>query len=255
MVFHAQRSLRYEYELFVENEIERYKDSVPRNAILAIGDEAVARLEDATQIALTEMLLVEEVDRIIRRRLELPTYDTWKRRRLRAIAKFRDPMHWGMSPDAPLVRALPQVDQANVLVAGVRDEASALFLAAHGCRVTAVEADEDVVDRVMAAAHAAGLAERVVGVVSGLADWNPDEQVTGVVFTHEALAMLDASDRARVLVLLQAATRDGGVHLVQAIAAGSNGMMLDELRACYSGWEISVDRSMGAPSFLARKHV
>ncbi len=254
MGFHTVRSLRYEYELFVENEIERYKGSVPRNAILAIADEAVAVLENAPQFALTELLLVEEVDRIIRRRLRLPTYDTWKRRRLRVIAKFRDPMHWGMSPDAPLVRALPLADDARVLVAGVHDETSALFLAANGCRVTAVEADEDVVDRVMAAAHAAGLAERVIGVVSGLADWNPSEQITGVVFTHEALATLNALDRARVLELLQEATRDGGVHLIQAIAAGSTALLIDELRASYSGWEISVDRSMGAPSFLARKH-
>ncbi|MBI3792016.1 MAG: hypothetical protein HY275_14220 [Gemmatimonadetes bacterium] len=253
MAYQAQRSLRYEYELFVENEIERYKDSVPRNTILAIGDEAVANLDRATQFALTELVLVDEVDRIIARRLRLPTYDAWKRRRLRSIARFRDPMHWGMSPDAPLVRALPQADDARVLVAGAHDEASALFLAANGCRVTAVEASEDMVERIMAAAHAAGLAERVNGVVSGLADWNPEGPITGVVFSAEALDALPAHDRARVLELLQGATRDGGVHLVQAIAAGSTALMLDELRASYDGWEISVDRSMGAPAFLARK--
>lgn len=253
MAFQAHRSLRYEYELFVEHEIECYKDSVSRTTILAIGDEAVAKLASAAQFALTELLLVEEVDRIIRRRLELPTYDSWKRRRLRAIARFRDPMHWGMSADAPLVRALPHANDARVLVAGVRDEASALFLAANGCRVTALEADESIVDRVMAAAHAAGLAERVEGIVSGLADWNPDEPITGVIFSADALGLLDATDRTRVLLLLQAATRDGGVHLVQAIAAGSTALMLEELRTSYDGWEISVDRSMGAPSFLARK--
>ena len=34
------RSLKHEYELFVENEIETYKDSLPRSALLKIGDEA-----------------------------------------------------------------------------------------------------------------------------------------------------------------------------------------------------------------------
>ena len=35
------RSLKHEYELYVEREIEDYKDSIPRSAILSIGDEAV----------------------------------------------------------------------------------------------------------------------------------------------------------------------------------------------------------------------
>ena len=253
MAFHSLRSLRYEYDLFVENEVERYKDRVPRNNLLSIGDEAVASLEASPQFALTELLLVEEVDRLIRRRLRLPDYAAWKRRRLRALALYRTPQHWGLSPDAPLVRALPAAENAHILVAGAHDESSALFLAANGCHVTALEADEEVVDRVMAAAHAAGLAERVNGIVSGLADWSPISSITGVVFTAEALGTLCAADRTRVLELLQGATRDGGVHLVQAIAVGSTVQMLEELRASYSGWEISVDKSSGASAFMARK--
>lgn len=253
MAFLAHRSLKHEYELFVENEIERYKDSIPRRSLLAIGDEAIASLEAAPQFALTELLLVEEVDRLIRRRIRLPDYAAWKRQRLRAQAKYRTPAHWGLAPDAPLVRALPHHDDARIIVAGLTDESSALFFAANGCLVTALEADEDVVDRVMAAAHAAGLAERVQGIVTGLGDWNPDAPITGVVFTADALGALGPTDRARVLDLLRTATRDGGVHLVQAIAAGSLGMTLDELHASYHGWEISVDRSSGASAFMARK--
>ena len=67
---HRPRSLQHEYELFVEREIENYKESVPRRIILGIGDEAVASLEAQQQLALTELLLCEEVDRIIRARLE-----------------------------------------------------------------------------------------------------------------------------------------------------------------------------------------
>src|SRR5204863_354103 len=33
------RSLKHEYELFVEEEIENYKESIPRHALLSIGDE------------------------------------------------------------------------------------------------------------------------------------------------------------------------------------------------------------------------
>ena len=41
MVTHQpQRSLKHEYECFVEQEIENYKDSIPRSAILRIGEPA-----------------------------------------------------------------------------------------------------------------------------------------------------------------------------------------------------------------------
>ena len=67
------RSLKHEYELFVEREIENYKERVARKTILGIGDEAVKSLEAQQQLALTELLLCEEVDRIIRARLGLPS--------------------------------------------------------------------------------------------------------------------------------------------------------------------------------------
>ena len=67
------RSLKHEYELFVEREIENYKDSVPRSVLLSIGDEAVRAMAAQPQFELTELVLVEEVDRIIRPRLRIPT--------------------------------------------------------------------------------------------------------------------------------------------------------------------------------------
>ena len=78
------RSLKHEYELYVEREIEDYKESVPRNVLLSIGDEAVASLTGQTQLALTELLLCDEVDRIIRARLRTPNYAAWRKRRLRS---------------------------------------------------------------------------------------------------------------------------------------------------------------------------
>ena len=44
------RSLKHEYELFVEDEIENYKDSVSRSALLKIGDEAAASLRASEQL-------------------------------------------------------------------------------------------------------------------------------------------------------------------------------------------------------------
>src|SRR5919206_503591 len=50
----APRSLQHEYELYVEREIELYKDTLSRSALLSIGDEAVARLREQAQTTLTE---------------------------------------------------------------------------------------------------------------------------------------------------------------------------------------------------------
>ena len=153
------RSLRHEYQLFVEQEIENYKESVARSVLLAIGDEAVSVLASAPQFALTELLLCEEVDRIIFRRLRLPAYDTWRRRRVKLIDELRRPEHWGLRPDDMLVRALqPSVD-GLVLVAGADDESSTLYFAANGCEVTTLGGEIDAVERVMQAAIGAGLAE------------------------------------------------------------------------------------------------
>lgn len=261
----SPRSLKYEYELFVEREIEDYKDSVSRGSLLKIGDEAVEVLRKADQIALTEILVWQEVDRIISRRLRLPTYATWKRRRLKMLEEFRKPEHWGLDPNAMLVRELADTSDRHVLVAGAEREGPALYLAARGAAVTAVEPAEDAVERVVKAAHAAGLTERVRGYCADLGAWAPDVALHAVVCTPNAFAGLSVQDRARVIEVLQSATVDGGVHLVETIVAGNDaadgtgaatGMPIEELTSRYRGWTISVERSAGRrETFMARKEV
>ena len=103
----------------MENEIEAYKESLPRSALLKLGDEAVAVLRDQAQLALTELVVWEEVDRIISRRLRLVSYSTWRRRRL------KDPRGGQASPGgghrAPLRKRRRLVDQhdRNTVVDGV----------------------------------------------------------------------------------------------------------------------------------------
>lgn len=251
------RSLRHEYELFVEQEIENYKESVPRSVLLSIGDEAVASLSAEPQFALTELLLCEEVDRIIVKRLRLPAYDTWRRRRLKLIDELRRPEHWGLRPDDVLVRALPASMEGRVLVAGASDEVSALYLAANGCDVTTLTPELDSLERVMQAAIGAGLAGRVHAHVGDLASWSPESPLDAVIVNPSALDALSTEERARVIQVLQSATLDGGVHLVQTIAAtgrGQGALSLEELRSRYLGWEVTVERNDGrSKTFLARK--
>ena len=248
------RSLKHEYELFVEREIENYKESVPRSVLLSIGDDAVRALADDQQFALTELLLWDEVDRIIFKRLRLPSYATWRKRRIKLLEELRRPEHWGLTSDDFVVSAVqPVAAESRVLVAGVSDENRALlYLAAHGCDVTALANGEDV-QRVLDAAEAAGLGERVHATSNGLGSWTPDAPLTAVIYTPAAFAGLSASERARVIEVLQSATEDGGVHLVQTIAAGKRvPVSLDELRRRYRGWDVTVVEG-GASTFVARK--
>lgn len=250
------RSLKHEYELFLEREIENYKESVPRSVLLSIGDEAVRALADEQQFALTELLLCDEVDRIIFKRLRLPTYATWRKRRLKLMEELRRPEHWGLSADDFVVRTVrPVAAESRVLVAGVSDENRALlYLAAHGCDVTAL-ANADDVHRVLEAAEAAGLAERVRATSNGLGNWTPDAPLTAVIYTPAAFAGLGAAERARVIAVLQSATKDGGVHLVQTIAGSKRApVSLGELRRRYEGWDVTVEEG-GASTFVARKGV
>jgi hypothetical protein len=255
MAQHLPRSLKHEYSLYVEREIEDYKDSVPRSVLLGIGDEAVAELAKQPQIELDELVLWDEVDRIIKRRLRIPTYQTWRRRRLKMLEQYRRPEHWGLAPDGPLVRAIQGASDTHVLVTGSTVESAALYFAAHGCEVTAVEQERDVVERVVWAAEAVGLAGRVHGCIADLVHWSPESPLDAVVCTPASFAGLTVGERERVISLLQGATTDGGVHLVQTIVAGQTAMTLDELEARYTGWAISVEPETASKTFLARKAV
>jgi hypothetical protein len=253
MAQRPSRSLKHEYELYLEREIENYKESVPRSVLLSIGDDAVRALAAQQQFALTELLLVDEVDKIIFKRLQLPAYVTWRKRRIKLLDEIRRPEHWGLSPDDLVVRAVQTTaSDARVLLAGAQMETPALYFAAIGCNVTALSAPE-AVQRVLDAAEEAGLGERVHASAVALDSWTPDAPLSAVIYTPAAFAGLTAAERARVIQVLQSATADGGVHLVQTIAAGKRTpVSLEELRRRYRGWDVTVEEG-DANSFLARK--
>lgn len=255
MASRPARSFRYEYELFIEEEIENYKESIPRNALLSIGDEAVAVLTAQAQLALTELVLTEEVDRIIFRRLRLPSYQTWRRRRLKLLREMRRPEHWGLQANDAVVRAVRTRGDAHVLIAGSAAEAPTLYLAANGCDVTALADQDDVLERVLTAAAQAGLGERVHALRADLSAWAPDKELDAVIVTSAALRDLSASQRARVIKLLQTATTDGGVHLVQRLETERTVPTLKELESRYRGWAVSVEDVGGQGMFLARKEL
>jgi len=82
------RSLKQEYEEFLLQRIEEFKDQLARDELLAIADEAVRELEmgPEDQLVLTEVLVLEHVDRLITRRLNLPSYRRWRDRHVERTA-------------------------------------------------------------------------------------------------------------------------------------------------------------------------
>ena len=123
----SPRSVRQEYQQYVDREVEDYKNSVSTSFLHSIATEAARALDEGAQLGMREVLLADEVDRIIAKRLRLPSYETWRRRREKNANELRRPEHWGLRHDTPLTQAIPAVhSMASVLVAGARVEGSAL---------------------------------------------------------------------------------------------------------------------------------
>jgi hypothetical protein len=84
----SPRSLRRAYLDWVEEQVEAFKDSIPRSDILRLADEVVNELRVSVegQYQLTELLLCTAIDRRIVRMLKLPGYRAWcAERRERAV--------------------------------------------------------------------------------------------------------------------------------------------------------------------------
>jgi hypothetical protein len=75
----SPRSLRRAYLEWVEEQVEDFKDSIPRNRLLAIADSVVEelRLSQGGQYQFTEVLLCDAVNRHLFRLLKLPGYRAW----------------------------------------------------------------------------------------------------------------------------------------------------------------------------------
>ncbi len=71
--------MRRAYVEWVEEQVEAYKDSIPRSQLLTLADDVIRqlRMDDAGQYQLTELLLCEAVDKRIVRMLKLPSYRAW----------------------------------------------------------------------------------------------------------------------------------------------------------------------------------
>jgi len=249
------RSLQHDYTLFLEREVEAYKEAVSAEHLHRIAASALAAIEGAEQIGMRDLLLAAEVNRIIARRLELPSFRTWCRRRLACADDPRRPGHWRLHLHTPVAHVVgPTSLEAPVLVGGGRVMEESLYLAANGCRVTAVDPDEATVRRMLTDAHEAGFGARVRALTMEVCDYLPDGALAGVVCAPAVFAGLAEHERDAFVTMLQRATLTGGVHVVESMVAEQVTITEEELWERYRGWEVSVvEEGRVGRALVARK--
>ncbi len=214
----APRSPRQEYEEYVSQRIEDYKNQLTREQLLALADDAVRELEAGLdgQLVLTEVLVLEHVDRLIKRRLRLPGQRRWSGQHQRLRDAQRQPTHWGLPSDVPFARLLEGLespDQAVTIGSGAAG--AAYLLAAHDVDVLVLVESVEAAEGIEVRAADQALTHRVQTIVVALGEWFPDDvHPTLVILDPLVFANLDATMQVRTMLQLRDATVSGGRHLV-----------------------------------------
>jgi hypothetical protein len=238
----APYSDKQHYHEYILQRIEGYKNSIGRDELLRLGDEAASELAATAegQFVLTEVLMLETVDRLIMKRLALRPYRRWRAQFIKLREAQRTPTHWGLEPECALGRLASRVEPRDAaLVVGSAAEAAAYLLAAYDAAVTFVANDLGCVERVesrMAAESLAGLFEGYVAQLGGgLPPFlDPVDDLHLVVIDPAAIAEFAPGARARLLDELQRRSRPGAVHVILGTCPG---LAPDSLRCLYAGWE------------------
>jgi len=212
-------SLRQRWQEYILQRIEGYKNSLARDELLRIGDEAVAELETTVegQFLLTEVLMQDTVDRLIWRRLGLKPFRQWASQYRAIRAAQREPTHWGIDQRCPVSRLLPRIEPHDTaVVIGPGAECYAYLLAACEMAVTFIAGDLACVERVESRVVTESLSEQFSAFVAQLGRWLPDLAGSAhlVVIDAGSLHQLASRERQTMIRALQSATVDGGVHII-----------------------------------------
>lgn len=234
---------RQHYHEYILQRIESYKNSIGRDELLRLGDEAAAELQAAAegQLVLTEVLMLDSVDRLIMRRLALRPYSRWRRQFMKLREAQRTPTHWGMDPGCSLARLLPRIEPGDsTLVIGTGAEPAAYLLAAHEAVVAFVAGDLGCIERVESRMAVEALGSRFDGYVAQVGPCvtdflNLDPELHLVVLDPGAILDLSASCRCELLGELQRRTRPGGVHVVLPTCPS---LAPAALLGFYDGWVV-----------------
>jgi hypothetical protein len=239
-----KQSLRQEYEEFILQQIEEYKDRLTRRDLMAIADEAVRELEPGSdeQLVLTEVLILEHVDRLIKRRLKLPTFRRWRDQHVRLREEQRQPRHWGLHRDTVLAELALRLDDTDTaLLVGGGATAAGLFLAAHDWPALLIDGSLTMVEAAERRAASEGLAPRFQALVVSLGGWFPDVAPSLVVLDPSTISALEPAARCQLIDTLKGLTKSGGVHHMPRVHHHHEvASLCDEIvRSHYLDWSLN----------------
>jgi hypothetical protein len=229
------------YQEYILQRIEGYKNSIGRDELLRLGDEAASELQATSegQFVLTEVLMLESVDRLIMKRLSLRPYRRWKQQFVRLRAAQRTPTHWGLEPHCPLTPLLPRIEpEDSALVVGSAAASTTYLLAAHDAAVTFLAGDLGCVERVESRMAAEALSSLFESYVTQFDPALPDflsflDELDIVVLDPGVLVELGGSGRNDLILDLKRRSRPGGVHVILPTCPA---IAPDALRSLYEGW-------------------
>lgn len=237
------QSLRQDFEEFVLQRIEEYKERLSREKLLAIADEAVRELEVASeeQLVLTEVLILEHVDRLITRRLNVPSFRRWRNQHIKQRQAQRNPGYWGLQADSPVLDLALRLDESDVAITvGSSSSRAAYLLAAHDWPVIFMDQSIKTVERVETRAAEEGLGSRFNALVVAFGTWFPDTTLTLGVIDPSVAAGMDADLQDRFIDRFKAQTSSGGIHIVlpDHRRNGTITLSVESLLASYSDWSV-----------------
>lgn len=230
-------SQRQRYDEYVFQRVEAFKESLPREELLRLADEATEALVDGRedQFVLTEVLMADVVDAYIMKRLHIQKFPRWRAQFAKLRAAQRTPTHWGLDRTCPVVPLLGRVEPGDrALVVGSGAEACAYLLAAYDTHLDFWDREVGVVQRVEQKMNQEDLATRNFVCCVPVEVWMPSHRAPYdiVVLDVGALAQLDARLHPEVIARLQALTVDGGVHVLLP----SRTLVPEAVYSFYSGW-------------------
>jgi hypothetical protein len=231
-------SLKQLYHEYILQRIEDYKNGLRRNELLNLANEAFAEMGAAqdAQFVLTEVVMADCVDRLISRRLRLPSYRRWVAQFKELRAAQREPTHWGIDRRCPLQLLLPRLEPGDcAMVIGADAAPLAFLLSAHEVSVLYMGCDMTFVDQVESRVAEEGLSEWCITYVAPAGYW-PGEVLARahiVVVDTGTLDMLSARQRRDLFHILQDHTEPGGAHL---ILPSDRALAPEAFLSFYQGW-------------------
>lgn len=231
-------SAKQRYHEYKLQRIEDYKDSLAREEMLRLGNEAATEIEDTDtgQYFLTELVHAETVDKIIMKRLRIPSFTRWRQKFAKLRQAQQSPTHWGLERHNAVSAVLPRLEVGDhALVVGGGVEAALYLLAANEVKVTCLVGDNATCTRIETRMASESLTGNFEAFVVMLGNWFPPVSAIHLVVIDAAtLAALPSPRRMSLMAHLQDVTVPGGIH---AVLPGDSGGAAESWLSLYPDWE------------------